>query len=247
MTNVKVIGIDPAPSKKSTIFDGERFHEMHHIELKGFLSKLMEEKEKVLICWDAPLSFNTNNTNLYTRAIESYFQKHESLPKGISVRGFAGCPHWAISQYLLGYPKIDESERGFNSNFKLVSDVKNIEKSVTEVHPALAIWVWLKDRIDVENIDWQYKRNNRTFTPIKQLLQSSLKIDQKICEQIKNDDHLDAYVAWKLGKSWVEPDNTTKVEVLGNSETGTFLLPYDIGIFNKFTEHHNSYSTGNLY
>lgn len=237
MTNFKVIGIDPAPSKKSTIFDGERFHEMNNIELKSFLSKLSEQKEEVLICWDAPLSFNTNNTNFYTRAIESYFQKHESLPKkGISIRGFAGCPHWAITQYLLGYPRIDEFERGFVPNFKLVSDVKDLKdanKYVTEVHPALAIWVWLKDRIDVENIDWQYKKNNQTFTPIKQLLQSSLKIDQKICDQIKNDDYLDAYVAWKLGRVWIDGKGKT-VRILGNSRLGSFLLPYNETLFNGF-------------
>ena len=37
MSLIKVIGIDPAPSKNSTFFDGETFHSFCHKNLKGYL------------------------------------------------------------------------------------------------------------------------------------------------------------------------------------------------------------------
>lgn len=231
MTNIKVIGIDPAPSKKSTIFDGKVFLEMDCFELKTFLSELKKEHENILICWDAPLSFIPDNTNFNTRTIESYFNKKVKPPKGVTVQGFAGCPHWAISQYLLGYPKVGDCEVGVEPPFELVFDRKAITKSVTEVHPGLAIWVWLKDVLELNN-NWPYKKDSTIRIKIVSALRNLFPDDQLLAGKIQNDDQLDAYVAWKLGRVWVDnAPQKTKVEILGDINLGSFLLPYDQKIF----------------
>ena len=48
-----VIAIDPAPGKKSTIFDGRHFHCKDGLELRSYLRKCTP---KTLLCWDAPLT-----------------------------------------------------------------------------------------------------------------------------------------------------------------------------------------------
>lgn len=233
MTNIKVIGIDPAPSKKSTICDGQHFLQKSPEDLKCYLQELQSNaNDKILICWDAPLSFGDNKSNFYTRKIESFFNNPSRLPKGISVQGFAGCPHWAISQHLLGYPKIGDFDHGAKPPFGLVFEREAITKSVTEVHPGLAIWVWLKDVREL-NENWLYKKNSTTRTNIESALGKLFPKDKQVIDQIENDDHLDAYVAWKLGRVWIDDEGKT-VRILGNTRLGSFLLPYNESIFNDF-------------
>lgn len=39
------------------------------------------------------------------------------------------------------------------------------------------------------------------------------------------DDHLDAYIAWKLGDLWQNENENEKVILVGNENTGAMLLP----------------------
>ncbi len=233
--SIKVIGIDPAPKKGLTIFDGANFCQISGADMKEYLGKAKRESESVLICWDAPLSFNENLSfgekcdNLYTRIIENFFKS--KLPKEISILGYAGCPHWTISQYLLGYPKISPFDEGFTPPFNLVFDKGGISKSVTEVHPAVAIWLWLKDSIPPHE-SWSYKSSDLDAV-IDALNRQSILPDNI---KIKNDDYLDAYIAWKLGRDWI---NGQGVCILGDNHTGSFLLPYNEEIFNDFALHTN--------
>jgi hypothetical protein len=221
--SIKFIGIDPAPVKKSTCFDGVNFGYYNYNQLKEYLIEEKKCNDKLLICWDAPLSFSlnidSNASDFYQRKIEFFFSRKEyNTPKGISVRGYAGCPHWAITQYLLGLPKISNFEKNFCPPFDLIFNANNITKSVTEVHPAVAIWLWCKDEIT----DWEYKKNKTSLNSIIKVLKTKNIIGKSI--EIKNDDELDAFVAWKLGKNWVE--KTGEVAILGKNKTGSFLLPY---------------------
>lgn len=235
---IKVIGIDPAPSKKNTIFNGEKFNECDYKGLQSILNELKKKtQEKILICWDAPLSFSLDiitdkMSPFFKRKIEYFFsqEKGYKTPPGISVLGYAGCPHWAIAQYLIGYPKISASECSFKSHFKLVFDKNDISHSVTEVHPAVAIWLWLKNDLKLNN--WNYKKKKNES--IRKKLIEALKIKNIIPQnlEIKSDDELDAFIAWKLGVEWV--NNSEKVEILGNNETGSFLLPKKAEVFDKF-------------
>ena len=96
---MKLIGIDPAPSKPSTVYDGKRFDEMSPDALSLFLQK----QNDVFVAWDAPLTIAKENADgsyipVYQRNIESVSKcrGNKSIPSGISVLGAAGCPHWAI-------------------------------------------------------------------------------------------------------------------------------------------------------
>jgi hypothetical protein len=235
----KVIGIDPAPSKKNTIFNGEKFNECDYKGLQSILNELKKNtQEKILICWDAPLSFSLDNITdkmspFFKRKIEYFFsqEKGYKAPPGISVLGFAGCPHWAITQYLLGYPRTSGFEKDFNPPFELISkNEEEVSKSITEVHPAVAIWLWLKNDLKLNN--WNYKKKKNES--IRKKLIDTLKIKNIIPQNlgIKSDDELDAFIAWKLGVEWV--NNSEKVEILGNNETGSFLLPKKAEVFDKF-------------
>lgn len=240
--DIKVIGIDPKPSGKKNdkeghcIYNGKQFEILSHSELAKYLQKQFEEKENILICWDAPLSFPKFKSlnfldieSLFTqRTIEKFFSRAEGekTPTGISVQGYAGCPHWTISQYLLGYPRINPRDKS-ETPFELIFDKKDLEKydkSLVEVHPAIAIWLWLKNK-DIN--EWEYKKKD--FNKVVELLKRKDIISKGL--DTENDDQLDAYVAWKLGTEWVEGN---RVDILGNNDTGSFLLPYDEKLFKKF-------------
>ena len=158
MSDIKVIGIDPAPSKKSTVFDGDgliekkfsactcigtkieetNFYSCKPKELINLINYIKGCDEKILICWDAPLTgpdFNNikefKNSkkvkfyegNFSDRKIEKWLrdliheikengnpkrQKKDSA-KGVSVSHYSGCTHWTISQYIFGLPRIGKN------------------------------------------------------------------------------------------------------------------------------------------
>jgi hypothetical protein len=176
---IKVIGIDPAPGKNSVVFDEEEgFKSLDAKKLQGYLNTI---NEPALICWDAPLSgpqqINSERAdrkfNLYMRDIE-YFLKEQNPPEGISVQGYAGCSHWTISQMLLGLPIIGPyHDNGNNPPFQLLTeDNKNLRllqtpgKYVVEVHPAVALWLWLRGEVEDEMTrrEWFKKEKNGKVT-----------------------------------------------------------------------------------
>lgn len=246
---MKVIGIDPAPSKKTVIYDGKKFIEVLPAELKVYLKEFQED---TLICWDAPLTggmpekFKGGYNPFFQRKIEQLINKKikklndNKEVKGISTIGYAGCPHWAITQHCFGLPLInDEFKPKRQTTFELITSQNEREKLsskknyIVEVHPALALWLWLKDS-DVMN--WNYKGSSRKDNNISENNQSEnkTKIFNELAKKLfdkfgkpkaiiepknekggkykveaekkpKNmtDDHLDAYIAWLLGALWL--------------------------------------------
>ena len=240
MSDIKVIGIDPAPSKKSTIYDGEKFEHKDYASLKKYLSEELEKNKKILICWDAPLSFYLNTKSPFTkRVIEKFFTKKITgfkTPKGISIRPYSECSHWTITQYILGYPYIRPIYPASSHSFNLVFEKASINKSVTEVHPALAMWIWGKtNNFEIKN----YKKNIDDLDEIIDKLIIINVVDKQIKTKIYEQevkyqaDCLDAYIAWKLGNDWI---NGTDVEILGGNKTGSFLLPNYPNLKEKFDE-----------
>ncbi|HCX99500.1 MAG TPA: hypothetical protein DG754_05105 [Bacteroidales bacterium] len=244
MKDFKVIGIDPAPSKNSTIYDGEKFMQKDYVGLKDYIDKL---NEKALICWDAPLTFPSipkskpkEYSPLYMRPIEYFFNYMEDItpPKGISVLGYAGCSHWAISQYILGLPRLNNFSNSQSKYTLIADDSQKVTKKsengiyITEVHPALAMWMIIKKSKPTEDIiNWKYKKSASARKEIIKSLKA-IKCFEEM-PSIKNDDELDAYIAWKLGSDWNENKG---VSILGNNETGSFLLPYNDVIFKAFKD-----------
>lgn len=248
--DIKVIGIDPAPGKQSTVYsekDEDGFKSFYANELKKYLD---EQKAPVLICWDAPLTGPRNPDaeqilpGDYTqRQIESFFKQQQGMktPTGISVQGYASCPHWAITRALLGLPRVGPYDTPWQDlPFQLLASEEDKTQSappgkyVVEVHPAVALWLWLRPQDD-----YVYKPNKNTSKAkakakslcfYRQLKKQFPQI--KLPMTIANDDQLDALVAWLLGKLWVESHN--EVILLGSMETGAMLLPQSEALMLKW-------------
>jgi len=253
-----VLGIDPAPSKKSIVFDGEIFHHLDIAALEHYLNAIKEKHLDIFISWDAPLSgaIKKENFSLSIRKIESFFYRQsktaqalnggEGIPKGISTLGFSGCPHWSISQYLFGLPIINPFLQK-SSEFKLLMSNTALKKSglyITEAHPALSMWILLKDELQDEKLfhsSWQYKGDSKNETKLRKriLIQKILK--HKLTKEalfktieIKNDDELDAFVCWLMAHHLMKQKNMKNkadVYIYGDEENGSFLLPYDEAIY----------------
>lgn len=239
---MKVLGIDPAPAKQSIIFNGEKFIYKTPIELKKFIDNIDQD---TFIAWDAPLSAAVCNKDfsLTIRQIERFFYrqgktaKDLKIPKGISTLGYSSCPHWTISQYIFGHPVVNEE---FIKSLKwdLVMDSKDIGKNsfqITEAHPALSIWILLRDILKDEKLfknSWQYKgysSSDKDIVERKNIIIDAL-LDHKyvkssidIKPKISSDDELDAFMCYLLGFWAVNSEN--KSLILGDKINGSFLLP----------------------
>jgi len=101
---------------------------------------------------------------------------------------------------------------------KLVSETTG--PFVVEVHPALAMWLWCRE---THTGGWLYK-GKKAFANVKALWDVVCRCVPRAVSlrTPKNDDQLDAMVAWLLADRWVAKDG---VELLGNAATGSFLLP----------------------
>ena len=162
----------------------------------------------------------------------------QDIPKGISTNSFSQCPHWTITQYCLGLPQIFQPEKIYPSNvpFNLITEQKlPFEgKNVVEVHPALALWLWLQDEVkdykrsskkSEATSDDKHPKNKKEI--IKEIITSlNEKLSFDVPCDIENDDYLDAYIAWKLGDLWQNEQD--KVILVGNKNTGAMLLPKEV-------------------
>jgi hypothetical protein len=154
-SRIQVVGLDPAPSAWTYGFSGEPFRK-RPCELRSYLMSLQTENTSILLCWDAPLtgpvdpdSSEWSAGDNSQRLIERFFSRQEwgfKAPKGISILGYAGCPHWSITRNLLGLPRVGRWDKSWDElPFELTSDDSApIQPGhyVVEVHPALALWLW---------------------------------------------------------------------------------------------------------
>jgi len=254
---MRVLGIDPAPAKDSIIFDGKEFQHFSPKQLKEHIDRLSMQEGSLFIAWDAPLSaaIDKDNFSLTIRKIERFFNRNGRyakklhIPEGISTLGFSSCPHWTLSQYLFGYPVINPHFCR-NIEFELVMDnevlINNgVGHYITEIHPALSMWILLKDIIDdpLFSTSWKYKGDSsvntkkRSHIIVEYLF--SLEFVQDYIDvavvSIATDDELDAFVCWLMGRALFE--NDLRARIYGDRSNGSFLLPYDEKIYNKL----NSY------
>lgn len=80
MPGTRVIAIDPAPAKPSTVFDGARHLRLSAPKLRALLELTASEGPGTLVCWDAPLTGpielarpGTNAGDFTKRPIERFF------------------------------------------------------------------------------------------------------------------------------------------------------------------------------
>ena len=223
MNKQTILGIDPAPSKESVVFDGQEFHLYKAKNLKIYIESLIDNSDFLLIGWDAPLTaaIYDDKINLYFRKIEKFFNsKLLDIPNGISTLGYAACPHWTISQYIFGLPILNPYLQ--NSSITQINSENELNQKgnyIVETHPALSIWILLKDKLkdkaEFKNNVWRYKGNKgkkenkeRLSIFIEKIFDLEIvknTIGDKNAENIKNeikksdsqmDDKLDAFICW---------------------------------------------------
>jgi predicted nuclease with RNAse H fold len=220
-----VVGIDPAPSKASiACIDGGRFQAVEPADLRSFVRRLLAEHDQVLLAWDAPLSFDPASgfsDRPVDREIRAWVRKEVAngfLRKGaVSVLPFCGCPHWAISCAALGMPFGHAP-----SGLKLATTPEDGKKLVIEVHPAvsLARW-WVSQRVP-EPMP-RYKRGRGIgATGVRAALDLiRSRLPQIAEEAIVDDDHLDAWLAWKMGDGFLRGET----QWVGSPREGGYVLP----------------------
>ena len=219
---------------------------------KGIASKPFGV-DSCLVCWDAPLtglqdpdalvvgatSENDDTESLTTRPIERKGEKapeeyrkvaHATDQHGVSVLGFSGLSHWVISRNVLGLPRVGrfDAQYGELPLYPVFTreELTHHEWAVTEVHPTLAAWMWLKKSPNWEPYKGTGVSAERSREVTKRLWDDLLEMypDKVVGAHCKkwSDDAFDARVAWLLGYLWL---NGGEVEVCGNEKDGSFLLP----------------------
>lgn len=250
---MQVIGIDVAPGKGGHVFDGESLECMSPERLSKYLKE--EVGDDVLLAWDAPLTgppdpceLTGDKHDLTIRQIERFFRVKdgEQAPKGISVLEYGRCPHWTISQHMLGLPRVSQWASD-KLPFKLVTSDKRPSKGhyIVEVHPAVGLWLWFEE--ERKNQPWTYKNkkqptedknqptnNKKPYEILRDLADLlSQRMEKTHGIRVKgpdekpdqlDDDVLDAYAAWYLADRWMNDENHS-VRLLGNAASGCFLVP----------------------
>lgn len=235
---MRVIGIDPAPVKGLQVFDGGD-HKVALPDSRSFVQRLWEHDD-VLICWDAPLTGPSTTvvqggeaagSAFSQRAIESFFSRAATgfkTPPGISVRGYSGCPHWALSRSLIGLPKTGPFDVA-DIPFKLAQDElprPTRGRHVAEVHPAVALWLWCRNARDGAD-SWDYKKSPGVLMELWSLLLDIPDVAQVLApvrhQPPTSDDEFDARIAYALGTLWLRDRDC--VVLMGDAGRGMFLVP----------------------
>ena len=243
--DLRVISVDPAPGKESTIFDGRDFSTKTGHGLRSYLDEPGNRTPETLLCWDAPLTGPADPASAGTgrdftqRLIESFFMQSKAgfkTPKGISVRPYSGCPHWTITRSLLGLPRTGPYDLDFQQlPFRLLPappSEKADRPSVVEIHPAVAVWLWCKD-IRRKASTWNYKgkRNDGIRKELWCIILERTGFPWGNRRTPTNDDEFDAAVGYLLGSMYFQRRGSTNgnpcVEILGDRCTGALLLPAD--------------------
>ena len=251
---ITVFGVDPAPSKGlcvcSCVYEegnvSEQQFQQHNDcqqSISGFITSVKNAKKvgTVLIIWDAPLTY-PNYKGYYGRCVEKRWEVYAKKIKkkceiNLSVREAAGCPHWAITQRVLGFPSLNKSPLPdclLGNQIQLITTESDKEKIyregifVVETHPALAIAIqykgnpiaekkWYRDSagaaekylMDIDRI-WEFEKVIERFpSPLLGL---------------EKNDYIDAMISMILGVKWLQGSD---VKIDGNLERGSFLLPFN--------------------
>ena len=246
MENPRVIAIDPAPAKPSTVFDGARYLRMSAPELRDYVDLIASGGPGTLVCWDAPLTGPADtyrpgsNTHDFTkRRIERFFSMESAgfkTPKGISVLGYSACPHWTITRSLLGLPRMGSYDVPESQlPFALMTEPgrwDQLRPCVVEIHPALAAWLWCREERQT-GASWVYKGSKKPMYERRRVWSEMWDIIPRRTEFAaglpcpETDDEFDAAVGYIVGAMICQGrvDQRRRCTILGNARDGAFLLP----------------------
>ena len=157
-------------------------------------------------------------------------------PKGISVLPYSQCPHWTITRSLLGLPRTGRYDREFRQlPFHLLPGPQSEQDdraSVVEIHPAVAAWLWCR-KVRSKDSAWNYKdKENKKKDDVWNELWCIILKETRFrwaSRKPENDDEFDAAVGYILGSMYVQQlgatEGESRVAILGDQRTGSFLLP----------------------
>lgn len=139
---------------------------------------------------------------------------------------YSGCPHWTISRAALGYPILGEYDKTEKELlFKKANSSDKTGLLLAEVHPAVAMYIWLGKRFQ------KYKGSGLNKLEREACVQQNFKGIIDLLEKrsdfsfptIEDDDQLDAFIAYLLGYLWIHKKDMVKL--VGDEEKGSMLLP----------------------
>lgn len=223
---MKVIGIDPAPSKPTVCFDGDSYAVLEPIEVRPWVEDRLRQEPNTLIAWDAPLAFNPDHS-FYRREVDQKLAAAAADEPAVNTAPFGNLSHWSITCYVLGHP-FGEKPCGLT----LVDAMPKLSKGplLIEVHPAFALYQWWRRAEQTEQVP-AYKKGGRLqrLDAVKQLIDvagAELRAVQQLREGLGDrlappDDLLDAMVAWEVGVRFVEGKTVT----VGGVTAGFIVLP----------------------
>lgn len=211
-----VIGVDPAPTKKTVSYDGAGWHVWRPQDLRHYVANV---EAPAIIAWDAPLSFD--RADFYGRRVDrtvarwaaSLVKEGRFEPKAVNARSFAGLPHWAVTCDALGMP-FGDIPRGCILA-EAAPPLDSQVSAVIEVHPAVALAIWWLEA-GVSAPFPRYK--GRAFRDGSARISKTLDFPAGAGE---SDDHLDAYVAYTIGTLFRDG----KANWLGGPKSGGYVLP----------------------
>lgn len=246
-TQFRIISVDPAPGKPSTLYDSsdQKFRHLSPAALDTYLIKARNETERLLLVWDAPLTGppstdriaecqNAGDPNpYYMRRLEQRLRARYS--QLVNILGYAGCSHWAISRAVLGLPKVGRYCSDCIPFRHVVKNDRPVELGhyVVETHPALAAAML---DTSVTDLLREYKGSRVSAETRKDATRKLFEHLKSWCEQhhpeiiptlpqeVTGDDEFDALVGYVIATVWINGGNS--VEVVGNQADGAMLLPH---------------------
>jgi hypothetical protein len=228
---VVILGIDPAPTKDTTLWADGRCHRFKPGEVRGEIEKRLREGQALLIGWDAPLSFDPAvgfSDRPIDRKVRRWVNHWKTVqdpkiePKAVSVLPFAGCSHWAITCHTLGFPYGAPPE-GLELSPATYSRPEPGHALVLETHPAVALaLLWIEK--EIPQAFPQYKGGGvATRAKSKEIAD---KLGFEPCrnsdgnEVAWDDDALDAFVGWEMVRRFTQGEAI----LMGDPKIGGYLL-----------------------
>ena len=216
------------------VFDGTAFRKWRASEVVGEVRRARKGSRSLLIAWDAPMSFSPAR-GFSDRAVDKgtrgWLKEAFGASCGVNALPFSQCPHWAITSAALGVPTGD----GFAS--RVVRPVATLTGTFAiEVHPAVTLAWWWFTADKARKAPPAYKRGSTAARSesLRALVEGLGHLGIAMPEECRrDDDHLDAWVAWKMVRDFLDGG----AGWIGDSEAGGYVVPLAaVGVLSAHVE-----------
>ncbi len=246
---MKIVSLDIHATKNSNVYDGQ-LHSLDITGLRDYLNQLTIGSEKIVLILNAPITgyvqeFETLGTfsPATTRGIEYFFSNKAygySTTKvgGVRVTNYSGLAYWTIIQNLF---HINLSTNRHQQKFVPVFAREQLSESqinMVETQSEVALWM-----LTEEKARWQLGGRKQHFEEFQTKFCQHVDMAMADCTRSAllatcNTDEINCVFGYAMCERWVGGDN--RFGILGNTYTGSFLLPIDLSLlvsFNFFIQH----------